>query len=242
MSSEQVWDSLVTLVAKSPDKLAKRTFSDTIYYEGRPRFVEEMTMVDLSEKVLAIKSPEKYKNFLDEMLVKLSAEKISASSSMEMGMSGAKKMGGMKRKKKNKTPRFVGNGAMHYEAAKGIARASELRTPAPDGHLLGAFGQSNRGIVNGAIKEANLAQVLEVLNGHVEEMVVSNRSAAVYEALKLGATDADKVRYIYYAILSRPPTSDELNMLMRDVIDGSRESYQNLVSALVATHEFIFIQ
>jgi hypothetical protein len=33
-----------------------------------------------------------------------------------------------------------------------------------------------------------------------------------------------------------------MNMLMRDVIDGSRDSYQNLVSALVATHEFIFVQ
>jgi hypothetical protein len=31
-------------------------------------------------------------------------------------------------------------------------------------------------------------------------------------------------------------------MLMRDVIDGSSESYQNLVSALISTHEFMFVQ
>jgi hypothetical protein len=29
---------------------------------------------------------------------------------------------------------------------------------------------------------------------------------------------------------------------MRDVIDGSTESYENLTSALISTHEFIFVQ
>jgi hypothetical protein len=33
-----------------------------------------------------------------------------------------------------------------------------------------------------------------------------------------------------------------MNMLMRDVIDGSKESYENLVAALVQTHEFMFVQ
>jgi hypothetical protein len=108
--------------------------------------------------------------------------------------------------------------------------------------LLREYGQSDRQLVGNETREANMAQVLEVMNGHVEKMVVSNRGAAVYNALEAGTTDADKVRYIYYAILSRPPTDDEMNMLMRDVIDGSRDSYQNLVSALVATHEFIFVQ
>jgi len=80
------------------------------------------------------------------------------------------------------------------------------------------------------------------MNGHVENLVVSNDGAAVYKALEAGANDGDKVRYIYYAILSRPPTEPEMNMLLRDVIDGSRTSYQNLVSALISTHEFLFVQ
>jgi hypothetical protein len=80
------------------------------------------------------------------------------------------------------------------------------------------------------------------MNGHVEKMVVSNSGAAVYQALEDGSTDADKVRFLFYSILSRPPTEAEMSMLMRDVIDGSRESYANLVSALVSTHEFVFVQ
>jgi hypothetical protein len=126
--------------------------------------------------------------------------------------------------------------------AKGIARASELVAPAPAGHFLREFGQSDRELIGASTTEANVAQVLEIMNGHVEKMVVANKGAAVYDALKRGTTEADKTRYIYYAILSRAPSDAEMNMLMRDVIDGSEESYQNLVSALVSTHEFMFVQ
>ena len=87
-----------------------------------------------------------------------------------------------------------------------------------------------------------MAQVLEVMNGHVEKLVVSNSNSAVYKALEDGSTDRDKVRFLYYAILSRPPSDEEMTMLMRDVIDGGRESYRNLTSALISTHEFIFVQ
>ena len=86
-----------------------------------------------------------------------------------------------------------------------------------------------------------MAQVLSVMNGAVEKNVVSNRDSAVYKALDQGSTDRDKVRFLFYAILSRPPSDDEMGMLMRDVIDGSDSSYRNLASALLATHEFIFI-
>ncbi len=87
-----------------------------------------------------------------------------------------------------------------------------------------------------------MAQVLAVMNGHVEKMVTSNGNAAVYQALEAGTTDRDKVRFLFYSILSRPPSDAEMTLLMRDAIDGSKDSYRNLVSALVSTHEFIFIQ
>ena len=73
-------------------------------------------------------------------------------------------------------------------------------------------------------------------------VIPSNTGSAVYKAVQAGTTDRDKVRFMYYAILSRPPSDDEMNMLMRDVIDGSQDSYRNLVSALISTHEFIFVQ
>ena len=123
----------------------------------------------------------------------------------------------------------------------GLARASELPSPAPNGHLLREFGQSDRDLLDSATNEANMAQVLSIMNGYVEEMVVSNKKSALYQALEQGSTNRDKVRYLFYSVLSRPPSADEMAMLMRDVIDGSEGSYKNLASALLAAHEFIFI-
>ena len=221
MSAEQVWDSLVTLVASEPDKLAKRKYSDHIYYKGRPVMVGEKTMEQLAKEVIAIKSPQEYRAYAENLLENFNSGSKSSGAGSEMMMMAQKSRPG---------------------PVRGIARASELPSPAPVNHLLREYGQSDRLLVGNETKEANMAQVLEVMNGHVEKMVVSNRGAAVYDALEAGSTNADKVRYIYYAILSRPPSDDEMNMLMRDVLDGSRDSFQNLVSALVSTHEFIFVQ
>lgn len=214
MTAEQMWDSLVTLVADEPDNLAKRQYSDTVYYDGKPVLVGKKTMSQLSSEVLAIKTPKEYREYVAQLLVDINSYDKSS-------------------KKKGSTSRGP---------AKGIARASEISAPAPAGHFLREFGQSDRELLNSSTDEANVAQILEMMNGHVEKMVVSNKKASVYDALKKGTTEADKTRYIYYAILSRPPSDYEMNILMRDVIDGSLESYRNLVSALISTHEFMFVQ
>lgn len=221
MSAEQMWDTLVTLIADEPDKLAKRQFGDHIYYEGKPVMVGKKTMTQLAEEVMAIKKPSAYRAYAENLTEEFLKGSSNDSASKDMMMMAQRDRPG---------------------PATGIARASELRAPAPAGHFLREFGQSDRSLVNAATKDANMAQVLEIMNGHVEELVVSNEGAAVYNALESGSTNADKVRYLYYAILSRPPSEDEMNMLMRDVIDGSEDSYRNLVSALLSTHEFMFVQ
>lgn len=221
MSAEQMWDTLVTLIADEPDKLAKRQFGDHIYYEGKPVMVGKKTMTQLAEEVMAIKKPAAYRAYAENLTKEFKQGGSNKSASKDMMMMAQRDRPG---------------------PATGIARASELRAPAPAGHFLRQFGQSDRSLVNAATKDANIAQVLEIMNGHVEELVVSNEGAAVYNALESGSNNADKVRYLYYAILSRPPSEDEMNMLMRDVIDGSEDSYRNLVSALLSTHEFMFVQ
>lgn len=221
MNAEQLWDSLVTLIADQPDELQKRKFGDHIYYGGKPVLVGKKTMSQLSAEVLAFKDPAKYRAYVEQLLEDIKSSGSSSSAPKDMMMMA-----------RNERP----------GPANGIARASELRAPAPAGHFLREFGQSDRTVVNGATRDANMAQVLQIMNGHVEKLVVSNDGAAVYNALEAGSKDADKVRYLYYAILSRPPSDEEMNMLMRDVIDGSKDSYRNLVSALLSTHEFMFVQ
>ena len=224
MTAEQVWDSMVTLVKGNPDSLPKRHFSEAIYYNGKYHTEIGKTMSQLAEEVLAIKSPTEYREYVNELLDSM------------------KYAGGGKGEGKKKDSMDVMGGKGTPGPVKGMARASELPTPAPEGHFLRQFGQSDRLLLDSASNEANMAQVLSLMNGHVEKMVVSNTNSALYKALEAGSTDRDKVRYLYYAVLGRPPADDEMKFLMRDVIDGTPESYRNLSSALLSTHEFLFVQ
>lgn len=223
MTAEQVWDSMVTLVKGNPDSLPKRQFGDAIVYDGRAVLVGQKTMSQLSKEILAIKSPGAYREYVNQLLD-------------DMKYNG----GGKKGKKKDSMEMMGGGG--RPGPAKGMARASELQSPAPEGHFLRQFGQSDRILLDSATNEANMSQVLSMMNGHVEKMVVSNTKSALYQAIEAGSTDRDKVRYLYYAVLGRPPADDEMKLLMRDVIDGTEESYRNLASALLSTHEFLFVQ
>jgi hypothetical protein len=221
MTAEQVWDSLVTLVKGDVESLPRRGFSDAIIYDGKPILLGKKTMADLSQELLAIETAEGYREYAEALLAKIE----------NGGGNGESMMGSS-----------MMSGSSRPGPASGMARASELPTPSPESHFLRAFGQSDRVLLDSATNEANMAQVLGIMNGTVEDMVVSNNSAAVYNALDMGTTERDKVRYLYYAILGRAPRDEEMKFLMRDVIDGSKESYQNLVSALVSTHEFLFVQ
>ena len=70
MSAEQIWDSLVTLVAEHPDKLAKRKFSNHIYYNNKPVLVGEMTMSQLAQEGRN-QDPAKYREYAENLLQKI---------------------------------------------------------------------------------------------------------------------------------------------------------------------------
>ena len=124
-------------------------------------------------------------------------------------------------------------------ALKGIARASELRSPAPEGHLLRMFGQSDRILLDSASLEANAAQVLAMMNGEVEKFVVANPDAHIYELSE--GSDQDRIRALFYGILSRAPSDAEMQLMEAEVEERGRAGYRNIVSALVNCREFIFV-
>ena len=43
-------------------------------------------------------------------------------------------------------------------------RASELRSPMPNGHFLRQFGQSNREVIENSSKDSDVTQILSILN------------------------------------------------------------------------------
>ena len=222
MSAEQYWDSLVTLVAGNPDKLPTRGKSKYVKY-GKAK----LDMKTLQSEIIAIKDPKEFKKYADKLFERVqsgetigakpkSMEKMEEDTSMEM-MSN------------------TNNGG----ALKGIARASELRSPAPNGHVLQMFGQSDRLLLDSAIKEANTTQVLSMMNGAVEKLVVANRDAHIYELSEGSVTD--RIRALFYGILSRAPSESEMELMETEVDERGKKGYRNIVSALVNSREFIFV-
>lgn len=219
LTAEQIWDSLVTLAAGDPDKMPKRTLDDRIYVGGKPVLAGKKNMVQLSNEVLALSSESEVKSYFQQ-LVQL-VKKDGGSGGGDSMMMSAK-------------PVRYGRDSM--------ARASELSSPAPREHFLYLFGQSDREVVDGASHEPNVGQVLSLMNGFVQRKLVNNSSAHVYKSLEGASTDEEKIRRIYVAILSRPPDGEEMTMMLDEVKASGEEAYRNIVSALVMSSEFLFLQ
>ena len=218
LSAEQIWDSLITLASGDPDKKPRRTLDDRIYYNGRPVLVGKKSMTELSKEVLALKSEKQVRDY------------FTTFASMIKSGGGGKV-----------DPNMMMNEVRTYNNDAQV-RASELPSPAPRSHFLFLFGQSERDVVEASSREPNVGQVLSLMNGFVQRQLVNNPDAHLYKGLAGANTDEEKIRRIYVAILNRPPTAKEMGW-MKDEMKASGESgLRNIVSALVMSSEFLFLQ
>ncbi len=221
MSAEQIWDSLITLAGGDPDKKPRRSLDDRIYVGNRPVLVGKKNMREVSKEVLALKSEQEVRDYFDKLLEAVRSESGSSSSDGD-GM-------------------MMMNQVRRYDRNAQV-RASELPSPAPREHLLFLFGQSDRVVVEGANSDPNVGQVLSLMNGYVQSQLVNNSGAHLYKSLEGATTPAEKIRRLYVAILSRPPAEDEMEWMMEEVKSSGEDGYRNIVSALVMSSEFLFVQ
>lgn len=221
LSAEQIWDSLVTLAIGDPDKLPLRTLDERIYLYGKPVLVGQKTMSQLSKEVLALRSETEVRSYFGKLVKEVSNDGSQA--------------GDASMKSASMAPVRIYN-----KDAK--VRASELPSPAPRDHFLYLFGASDREVVDASSREANVGQVLSLMNGFVQRELVNNSSAHLYESLKGTFSDKEKIRRLYIAILSRPPTDQEMEWMLDEVKSERVAGYRNIVSALVMSSEFLFLQ
>lgn len=223
LSSEQIWDSLITLSGGIPDSQPNRTLDTRIMLRGKPVLVGKKSMVDLSNEVLAISSEDELRSYFAKFVKDIRSE----GSSDEAPKGGDSMM--------------MSNQVVSYKKDAPV-RASELPSPAPRDHFLYLFGQSDRMVVEGASKEPNVGQVLSLMNGFVQRQLVNNSKAHLYKNLDGVKSDAEKIRRLYLAILSRPPSDEEMGWMLEEVKTQKEEGYRNIVSSLVMSSEFLFLQ
>ena len=90
-----------------------------------------------------------------------------------------------------------------------LMRASEIATPAPPGHFLREFGQSDREIIENSSREASVPQALTLLNGIIYGAVFNERSP-LSANLSRAESDEDKIEVLFLSLLNREPSEQEL--------------------------------
>jgi len=122
-----------------------------------------------------------------------------------------------------------------------FVRASELRQPAPPGHFVREWGQSDREQIAASSLDANVPQALQLINGVVDTRLLSPGSS-LRRALDECADSPAVVRTAFRAILGRSPSSSEFRAWSRTVQGEPVEGVVDLVWTLVNSHEFRFVR
>ena len=120
-----------------------------------------------------------------------------------------------------------------------MTRASELPQPAPEGHFLRTFGQSNREIADGGWRSGTVPQTLVMLNSTLFDAVVQ-KGTPLAEAIKRNSGDSARLRAAYLAVLGRVPTMEDTRLISSTL--GGTGNIQAITHTLLGTRQFLFIQ
>ncbi len=122
-----------------------------------------------------------------------------------------------------------------------MVRASELPSPAPLGHFLREFGQSDRELINNSNNQASVTQALTLLNGTVPA-AVANPYSVFSRNMKEGANFKERLDNVYLTMFSRPATVEETTLFSEAwKSDPEGATVSGIAWTLLNTRQFIFI-
>jgi hypothetical protein len=128
-----------------------------------------------------------------------------------------------------------------HNSERVVIRAADVRSPAPLGHFLREFGQSDRELIENSNREATVGQALRMLNGEQFEDLL-NPFTVLSRALARAASPDAAVDTLYLALLSRPATTEEKALLRPILETDDRQGRADALWALINTKQFLFIQ
>ena len=118
-------------------------------------------------------------------------------------------------------------------------RASELPTPAPRGHFLREFGQSDRELIENANEAASVPQALSLMNSKMAD-ILRHPYSVLGQALDKCETPKKEIQTMYQLMLTRQPTERETSRLLREYESDPKNARDNIIWALLNTQQFIF--
>lgn len=254
MSAEQIWDSMLTLVVPNLDQYLsppKSEQAETVYsrYEELTSLSSEEIVRRVEYESLRYTDPDAYRarrrqeqqeqrRLRDEerqkarpQLRELAKARRNRDAEKEQELLAQLQEMGIE------PNRLGGNRSL-----RDLKRASDLPSPAPAGHFLDRFGQSDRETIDGAFQDATIPQALSLLNGFLEERILSNSQSVLMQTLQAASSPEDKIEAAFLSILNRKPENYENRMWKGEVKADPVQGCKDLVWTLINTHEFLFIQ
>ena len=142
-----------------------------------------------------------------------------------------------------------------------FVRADELPSPAPAGHFLRTFGQSDREVIEAANSSPATTQALTMLNGFIDKELLKERSVLFQEMLK-PQDMGGKVDALFLACLTRKPNNGERELGKQEIAhalldfrkdnragmgadvqkEAAKAALHNLAWVLLNSNEFMFLR
>jgi hypothetical protein len=254
MSAEQAWDSLLTLVVddidgRIADPLGPR--ADQIYqrYDELANATDDEILERAGRLALRYSNPEEFRKQQRAQRTKQQAamrKKRQKARPLYKELGRARKAGDDDKVREiSEKLRAMGlqpPGSRAGRAVRDLQRASDLPSPAPDGHLVRELGQSERELIDEAHRDPTVPQVLALLNSFLEQKLLTNSGATLMRSIHDARGTKAKVKTAFIGVLGRTPNSSERSGWEREVSRGGEQAVRDLVWTLVNSHEFLFIQ
>jgi hypothetical protein len=145
--------------------------------------------------------------------------------------------------------------------AEQFVRADELPSPAPQGHFLRTFGQSDRDVIEASSSSPATTQALTLLNGFIDRELLKERSVLFQEMLKPKDVGG-KVEALFLACLTRKPSDGERELGKQEIAhamldfrkdnragmgadvskEAAKAALHNLAWVLLNSNEFMFLR
>ena len=129
----------------------------------------------------------------------------------------------------------------YWQMWPAMARASELQTPAPRGHFLRDFGQSDREAIENASDNASITQALNLLNGPLIN-ALSNPFTVIGSRINAAPSAEERVRIIFQSMLTREPTPRELDLAKAHMAAEGDTTGTSILWTLLNTRQFLFVR
>jgi len=260
MSAEQMWDSMLTLAIPDPDgrkgnqaignynhiylERLRRTPAEDLLeiakQNGRVMYAQRQFQVKWGELQAKKKKDTSQAKAIDRQMSELRDEyNVAVAELKKQQTTQPVELSKEELRKLKDDDNYSDKKWKDYD--RQLVRASELIQPAPLGHFLRQFGQSDREQIENAYYDASVPQVLTMINGPLFKLMMQKNSVLV-KLVNKQKSKREKVRIIYLSILGRQPTSAESNDAVAEIKKWKNEGYANLVWAMLNTRQFAFIQ